>query len=467
MYYFLRHHKRVDIIENQLFRSPILHPFRVVVEVYPESHVASGIYRRDVEASSNNLPVWRHEENRELVIQYDGRRWVLMQKNQVIAWTKDTTKPILENSFLQWNWINEIEDLYINLFPEFSLMYDHLENVDSWGETIEYLIMEPLRSNSVNLRIALKEIEEVSCLKFVEISENTPDLWRKEFLLFESGQPGCFSEIGKQQGRPTRVNLELNVCTDPVQIKHVIMHGLGFSHEHQRQDRDLYIKLSENLPNSPGLMNNLRKLEVNDRNRDLDQRLYLPYDYSSIMHFVKFFEPKIGYYKNMLDIARDFSIVDIMSINLKFQCKFPASYHSQFMEYLHHSYYHELKQLDFELNDVASRSFLLYPYRVVIEAELFPYVDGEYRQVLKVHQRPEWKHTKHDNLKITFDEGRWRIVDNLDSNKLIARSQIVTTIMLVKEDWECFYEDFNDWKPCYDIYINLFPDFEMSEQRFN
>ena len=67
------------------------------------------------------------------------------------------------------------------------------------------------------------------------------------------GRGGVFSEVFLQRGTD---------CTKPRSVIHEIMHGLGFSHEHQRPDRDNYIWINYNNA-QPNAYQNL-KLEQKD-----------------------------------------------------------------------------------------------------------------------------------------------------------------------------------------------------------
>ena len=68
-----------------------------------------------------------------------------------------------------------------------------------WGTTIEYLIDSPLEVGRTNIKTALRQIKEVvTCLTFKEIPNTTQNLFTKEFILFTSGQPGCFSQVGRE-----------------------------------------------------------------------------------------------------------------------------------------------------------------------------------------------------------------------------------------------------------------------------
>ena len=73
---------------------------------------------------------------------------------------------------------------------------------------------------------------------YVEIMYNEfPGIWYNDLK-----RPGeCLSSIGKQGGRQL---IALGSCFNSVgSILHEFMHALGFIHEHQRHDRDDYVKV--------------------------------------------------------------------------------------------------------------------------------------------------------------------------------------------------------------------------------
>ena len=55
---------------------------------------------------------------------------------------------------------------------------------------------------------------------------------------------GCFSSIGRKGG-PQDLSLQRNQCVDVETAIHELMHALGFEHEHNRPDRDNFIRINE------------------------------------------------------------------------------------------------------------------------------------------------------------------------------------------------------------------------------
>ena len=89
----------------------------------------------------------------------------------------------------------------------------------------------------------------------------------------------CKSTIGKLVGKDGKSYVEFDeaIC-DKRDIYHEIMHTVGLIHEHQRGDRDEYIKFNQNNLQDPRRNKNFKKLRT----------LYIPgvpYNYESIMHY--------------------------------------------------------------------------------------------------------------------------------------------------------------------------------------
>ena len=128
------------------------------------------------------------------------------------------------------------------------------------------------------------------------------------------------------------------------------------------------------------------------------------------------------------------------------------------------NFYHELTQLDIKETEASRRSYLLYPYRVIIESSeevrvLHPNLAGEYRKVAKAdeNKRPVWQHSKHLNVKMVSTGARWTIKDG---RKQIARSPVTNKNMLESSlEWEYYDSSNNGWVQGFgDVFINLFPD---------
>lgn len=84
--------------------------------------------------------------------------------------------------------------------------------------------------------------------------------------------PGNFSHVGRQGGKQL---LSISIWNNPIIISHEIKHALGWGHEQQNPERDLYIEiLFENIPNR-----NWGSFTIFDNGTEG------PYDFDSMMHY--------------------------------------------------------------------------------------------------------------------------------------------------------------------------------------
>ncbi|KAE9414449.1 hypothetical protein Angca_006158, partial [Angiostrongylus cantonensis] len=132
---------------------------------------------------------------------------------------------------------------------------------------------------------------------------------------------GCYADFARVGG-PQQVSLA-DECINYPTIIHELMHVIGFIHEHQREDRDSYVKiLYQNI--IPGASMDFDKLSI------LDLSYYgEDYDYLSIMHYERdegskngqdTIEPKDPRYLNVMGTSTDFSASDLSRVNRAYSC---------------------------------------------------------------------------------------------------------------------------------------------------
>uniref|UniRef100_A0A914N955 Metalloendopeptidase n=2 Tax=Meloidogyne TaxID=189290 RepID=A0A914N955_MELIC len=132
-------------------------------------------------------------------------------------------------------------------------------------------------------------ISKKTCVSFVNIYKNFKKYNRKDHLTIVNA-PGCRSAIGRNPGQ-NFLRLELGqiklntktkmlvrkTCVKRRIVLHELLHLLGLFHEHQRSDRDKYLKIN---------YKNIRKgKKINFVRVENDVTWGLPYNYDSIMNY--------------------------------------------------------------------------------------------------------------------------------------------------------------------------------------
>ncbi|XP_055952443.1 astacin-like metalloprotease toxin 5 [Argiope bruennichi] len=108
------------------------------------------------------------------------------------------------------------------------------------GGVVPYMISPELAHLTEKIRTAMKHIEDNSCIRFVQRT-NEEDYVK----IFKYN--GCFSHWGRIGGQN---QLSLGSGCEPFgTIVHELMHAIGFEHEHNRSDRDEYLTIHwDNIP---------------------------------------------------------------------------------------------------------------------------------------------------------------------------------------------------------------------------
>ncbi|XP_069036958.1 hatching enzyme 1.2-like [Lepisosteus oculatus] len=176
-------------------------------------------------------------------------------------------------------------------------------------------VIDPVFSvpQRVQINQALSAISTVTCIVF------TPRSRERDYLNFRS-LDGCWSSLGRTGGQQD-ISLSRTGCVQKNIISHEMMHALGFIHEHNRGDRDRYIKvLWDNI--TPGFESDFVKRVTNN--------LGTPYDYDSILHYKSGFFAKHSGLKTLVPIPDSnrkigqsswLTKTDILKINRLYECK--------------------------------------------------------------------------------------------------------------------------------------------------
>ncbi|UJR19178.1 hypothetical protein I4U23_022308 [Adineta vaga] len=142
---------------------------------------------------------------------------------------------------------------------------------------VPYVISSRYNSNErAVIAQVIQEWHSKTCIRFApktnadrDYIELTPDDGTSNY---------CYSYIGRQGGRQY-VKMYSPTCMSVGQYIHELGHAVGFGHEHQRPDRDYYVKMNwANI--DPKFQYNYDKYSA-----DYFTTMNMPYDYYSIMHY--------------------------------------------------------------------------------------------------------------------------------------------------------------------------------------
>ncbi|XP_053392372.1 zinc metalloproteinase nas-36-like isoform X2 [Mercenaria mercenaria] len=191
-----------------------------------------------------------------------------------------------------------------------------------WKEnTIYYVFGDGIDNSKTDLiRDVLDEWSDYSCIDFSKSVSN--DNYNQIVFISKQGDERCGSTYVGMKPGSQEIYLGKD-CFKRDIILHEVGHALGFYHEHNRADRDSYIKIHyENI--EQGYEDNLKKMKQNEY-EDFDK----PYDYRSIMHYGQYFfskneritiETLKPEYQDIIGKARHPSFLDYKILNTMYEC---------------------------------------------------------------------------------------------------------------------------------------------------
>ena len=199
---------------------------------------------------------------RFLNIQYEYYEGMMITDNDFVIRTINH-KTMIETKL----WENNI--VYFTIDEKFK----KIEHTKDNSKYSNYCNCTIFHKNMYDLTLeAIEEWNEKLPIKFYLKSDEN-DVYYVKFL--EANDDDCFSSgVGKMENDYGFQEIYyLNVCKSP--IWHEMGHVIGFFHEHQRNDRDLYVKVENPFLNTQDykLINRLNYHDM------------LTYDYKSIMHY--------------------------------------------------------------------------------------------------------------------------------------------------------------------------------------
>ncbi|KAG1650823.1 Zinc metalloproteinase nas-34 [Nymphon striatum] len=161
-----------------------------------------------------------------------------------------------------------------------------------------------------------------TCIVFIELHEN--EIPPNDYLVFNSYEYECSADIGRERSGPHEVSLGRG-CEHLSVILHEVGHALGMFHEQSRSDRDQYIKV---------ITHNISPEFQFAFNKELDYNYGIPYDYTSIMHYMRdgfsvkpgqkitisTIDPTLEY---LIKERKEPSFRDIKLLNMMYKCNAP------------------------------------------------------------------------------------------------------------------------------------------------
>ncbi|HYR01484.1 MAG TPA: M12 family metallopeptidase [Casimicrobiaceae bacterium] len=149
-----------------------------------------------------------------------------------------------------------------------------VQGARSWPLPIAYVIDESFPpANRSAITDALAHFANLSGIRFVRATTES------NYLRFlpESDSTECGHSFFGMQGGDQPIYIR---CVGAGTVVHEIMHALGFGHEHQRADRDSFIRLHPECV-TPETMATFQGQVL----QTFQSAPYGPYDYASIMHY--------------------------------------------------------------------------------------------------------------------------------------------------------------------------------------
>ncbi|XP_076453727.1 zinc metalloproteinase nas-8-like [Babylonia areolata] len=149
---------------------------------------------------------------------------------------------------------------------------------------------------------AMRNWEKVTCVRFRPRRSSD-----RNYITIKHGS-GCWAHLGMLGNGRQEVNLDINGCFWKGTIEHELGHALGMIHEHQRPNRNAYLRV-----NYYGVDEN--KVDSVTKYADgSDDKLGLAYDYTSVMHYPKTAFAK-DYFTQIL-FPRDVTQTDVIGMIL-------------------------------------------------------------------------------------------------------------------------------------------------------
>ncbi|EXK76650.1 hypothetical protein FOQG_18613 [Fusarium oxysporum f. sp. raphani 54005] len=147
---------------------------------------------------------------------------------------------------------------------------------------IPYILQSLPNDLSESIRSAMREWEQSTCIRF--LPKTTQSAWAN----FKKYDDGCFARgLGSPGSGERIINLDYpnawekiisvgtyKACLEAGTPSHELGHLIGLTHEHQRPDRDQYIRI---------LTDRVEKDSLDQFTIDTTADVHVPFDYNSVM----------------------------------------------------------------------------------------------------------------------------------------------------------------------------------------
>eukprot|EP00092_Neocalanus_flemingeri_P002387 GFUD01002553.1.p1 GENE.GFUD01002553.1~~GFUD01002553.1.p1 ORF type:complete len:448 (+),score=77.44 GFUD01002553.1:123-1466(+) len=210
--------------------------------------------------------------------------------------------------------------------------------------------MDKVRQMMTYIETTVQDSEGQSCIIF---EENQSKI---DFVLITADGGGissgtkCFSQLGRAGGKQI-LNLDLS-CLNNFTIVHELVHSLGFTHEHNRPDRDKYVTVhSENILRSR--QNDFKKRERGNSKwfeaGDVDTQ-NTPFDFQSVLLYppsvtssksisvngkpiLEYNSPLIPSWPSFAPDEKPLTVIDTVEISLAYNCPLDQPTLVQYIHY--------------------------------------------------------------------------------------------------------------------------------------
>lgn len=187
--------------------------------------------------------------------------------------------------------------------------------------TIPYIIEYEYPKGLIKiLQKAIDTIQRSTCVRFKKLDS---PLTSGDYVIV-TRMKGCWSDIGRRGGAQI-LSLDID-CFNERTVYHELLHTLGFWHEHNRADRDNYIKvMRENI--EPSQITNFKKKPAY-----ISESVHeFAYDYFSVLHYKSTQYSRDGKRPTMIPVnpliridqlgsSRTLTSLDIKKIDILYRC---------------------------------------------------------------------------------------------------------------------------------------------------